>query len=220
MKRKSNSKITTIVVLLIGVIALSIGFSAFTRDLDIIFDTTTVDPGDLPLNVKFTAGQADDGTTTVTPTVSGATGNTATIDNDSATNPLIRNLGANFTNKGQSVTYTFYVYNDSEYIAYLKKATFSNYTGKSTNKVCTPGTNTTASLVTAACNDISLSVQVAGNTLTETKTGGFTTPSIEPTTFSKVIVTIAYNNSTNPIPDGDFSVNFGNVVLSYSSLAG
>ena len=220
MEKERNSKTIAIIALFIGVIGLSVGFAAFTRNLDIKSEAS-INPGNLALNVEFTADNDDNDendTNTVTATVTGATAGDA-----SNANPTISGLKANFTAKGQSVTYTFYVHNASDYVAYLKKAEFKNVTGKSSNIVCTAGVSTTENTVnapegsTAACDDISLTLSIAGEEAFSTTKESFSSPSIEKNEYQQVIVTISYDGN-NPLPDGDFSVEFGDIVLSYSSL--
>ena len=226
MEKERSSKVIAICALLVGVFALSIGFAAFTRNLDIKSEAS-VNPGDLALDVEFTADNDDDpenDTDTVVATVEGATAGDATIDNVSDSTPVISGLKANFTAKGQSVIYTFYVHNASEYVAYLKKADFKKVTGKDSNIVCTAGVSTTASTVnateegkTAACDDISLTLSIAGEDAFSTTKESFSSPSINVDEYQQVVVTISYDGS-NPLPDGDFSVQFGDISLSYSSL--
>lgn len=223
MEKDRSGKVIAIVGLIIGVVALSVGFAAFTQNLT-INSSAQVTPGNLPLNVEFTSSspKATEPVLTVTPTASAnATGTNASIAETSGAYTTINNLSATFTAKGQSVTYDFFVHNASEYIAYLRSVTFNNASGGSTYKLCTPASGTTATTVNnteggAACDDISLSVKVGD----ETYTGSDSTMSGESISvdgYIPVKVTIAYDGS-HPLPDGDFSVTFGSVTLGYSSV--
>lgn len=220
MEKDRGSRVIAVVALLVAVVGLSIGFAAFTRDLNITFSDSNVNvSGDL--DVKFLASDDTEDTTIEIPfnlndaTAAGA----ATIGNDGLT---INGLGATFSNKGQSVEYDFYIYNNSEYDAYLKKVEFLNYTGKQVNKACTALTGTTQGLVDAACEDISLTIAIAGEDVVDTQTSDFTSPMIGKGKTVPVKITINYDGGENSalLPNGDFKINFGGIKLNYSSLVG
>ena len=220
MEKDRGSRVIAIVALCVAIVGLSIGFAAFTRDLNITFSDSNVNvSGDL--DVKFLASSdKEDTTTSITGTLNDATAaSTATIENDGLT---ISNLGATFSDKGQSVEYDFYIYNNSEYDAYLKAVEFLNYTGVETNKVCTALTGTTQSLVDSACSDISLTINIAGEDVLNTKTSNFMSPKITKGETIPVKITIDYNGDENSslLPNGDFKINFGGIKLNYSSLEG
>ena len=212
---KKRQKIITIVVLIVTIIGMSIGFSAFSSTIS-ISSSASVKPSASDFHVKFSSSESAVVTNQVTPNVSGATGEKATIDN-SGTTPKITGLKANFTAPGQSVTYTFYVHNTGDYVAYLKNITFSNVSGKSSHKVCTK-TDTTAtdSLVSAACNAITITAKVGSTTFDKT-TSSITSHSLAANTGKEtVVVTITYATGGSKA-DGDFSVAFGDINLEYRS---
>ena len=220
MEKDRSSKIIAVVALIIGIVGLSVGFAAFTRDLNITFAESNVKlTGDL--DVKFLASSnTGDTNKTVAGSLNGATSAIdATIASDGLT---ISSLGATFSDKGQSVSYDLYIYNNSEYDAYLKKVEFLNYTGSETNKVCTALSGTTQSSVDEACDDISLSITVGGETVMDTKDSNFTVPKITKGDTVPVKITITYNGGEGSalLPNGDFKINFGGIKLSYSSLEG
>ena len=219
MEKERTTKIIAVVALIIGVLGLSIGFAAFTRELNITFNESSVTPSGT-LDVKFTVtNDKEDTSTTITPTLNDAVAaNPATISNGTT----ISGLNATFSDKGQSVEYNFFVYNNSEYDAYLKNVDFLNYTDSNQNKVCTAVSGTSATMVATACNDIVLSIDIAGSTAIITSASSFTTPKIVAGQIVPVKVTIEYKNdeTTSQLPNGDFKIKFGGIKLNYSSLQG
>lgn len=217
MEKERSTKIIAIVALVVSVVGLSVGFAAFSKDLNITFSESSVTPGG-SLDLKFVVSEDDKTGTnkTVTAKLNGATAaNDATIAGDASS---ISGLTATFTDKGQSVDYDFYIYNASEYDAYLRKVTFENYTGQNKNKVCTAIGATNVELVANACDDITLSISVGGENVTSTLEDGFSTPEIEHGKTIPVKITISYAGDSL-LPNGDFKINFGAIKLSYSSLA-
>ena len=220
MEKDRSSKIIAIVALIVGIVGLTVGFAAFTRDLNITFSESNVKvSGDLDVKI-LASSNAGDTSKTVAGTLNGATSALdATISTDGLT---ISNLDATFNDKNQSVEYDFYIYNNSEYDSYLKKVEFLNYSGNSINKVCTAVSGTTQSLVDAACEDISLTIDIGGETVLDTKDANFTVPKITKGQTSAAKIVISYNGGDDSavVPNGDFKINFGGIKLSYSSLVG
>ena len=214
-KKQKNKKIIMIIILVVAVIGLSIGFSAFSTNIS-ISSSADVTPSATDFSVKFSSSESSVVTNQVTPTVSGATGDKATIDN-SGTSPKITGLKAHFTAPGQSVIYTFYVHNTGDYEAFLKAVTFESVSGNSASKVCTKtDSSATDSLVTAACNSISITTQIGSTTYDKT-TSPITNHSLTAKTGKEtVIVTITYASGGSKA-DGDFNVSFGNIKLDYKS---
>lgn len=221
MEKNRSSKIVTLVVLVVAVLALSIGFAAFTQSLD-ISSNAYVNPSDTVLDVIFTSSNpvADPPVYTVEGVASTGASSLSAVINNGGSNPVISNLGATFTDKGQSVTYNFYVYNNSAYVAYLRSVIFNNALGGTSNIVCTSGTDTTESTVNspsgAACDDISVKISVAGDEYT-TSNNSISLKSLDVSSYQSVSVTISYDGIHN-LPDGDFSVSIGDITLGYSSI--
>jgi len=215
MEKSRRSQILAIVALLLAVGGLSLGFAAFTQTLN-IKSSAAVSPDQSSFNVIFTdtAGTGTSVTPTLNPTgVTNFTADMATINNN---NHDITGLKANFTEPGQTVTYTFMAKNSGELLAYLNGVTFNNVTGESSAKICTPGSGTTASLVAAACDDISISVQVGSSTFTASD-GTVANHTLAVAASETVEVTIAYAAGGDRA-DGDFTVAFGDVSLLYGSV--
>ena len=211
MERDRSTKIIAIVALCVAIVGLSVGFAAFSSNLT-INSSAKVTPNASDFDVNFSTSDASelDGTVNGVGTNS-ATAEPATIDNSNA--PTITGLKANFTEPGQTVTYSFYAHNAGKYVAYLNNVTYSNVSGKTATKVCNPGTNTDATMVEAACTGISVSVKVGSNTYTDS----ITNHSLAIDAYEPVVVTIEYASDATRA-DGDFDVAFGDIVLTYDSV--
>lgn len=226
MEKDRRARVVAIAALLVGVVGLSLGFAAFTNTLT-IKSSAAVTVDDSALNVDFSSSSASvvDGNlnpSTLSPATSGPTGATATIDNSAAGAPEVRGLKASFTAPNQSVTYTFYTKNVGALKAYLTNVALNNITGESVAKKCTAKTGTTQSLVDAACNGISLTFTLGSETFDATTArasfGTATAHDLEVNASETVTVVIAYADGAAQA-DGDFDVAFGDIVLSYSSVA-
>lgn len=219
MDKNRSTKIAMIVALLVAVVGLSIGFAAFSNNLTIKSSATvTPDASKFDVNFSSTDKTETDGEVlaTITPTDATITGDKAIIDNSD--NPTITGLKANFTEPGQTVTYSFFAHNAGEYIAYLNTVTFANAQGAETTKVCTAKEGTTQALVDTACKDISITVKVGSETFTGSQ-DTVSNHSLALNAFEPVVVTISYATNTNiNIADGDFDVKFGDITLNYGSV--
>lgn len=228
MRRDKNGKILAIVALCVAIFGLTIGFAAFSNTLT-ISSSATVSPNSTAFNVDFSTD--DDGVTTsaiVPSTTGGATASNATINNgDTSTDPVLQGVSANFSAPGQTVKYDFFAYNSGEYDAYLNSVVFSAVNGSSDAKVCsinpddvTAG-NPTASdaSLTSACSAISIKVVVGDGenarefTASEANVSGITLAKQSATKVS-VILTYAADGAR---ADGNFKVDFGNIVLTFGS---
>ena len=204
MEKQRQTKVITIVALVVAVFGISLGFAAFSNILT-ISSSATVKPDASSFSVLFSSSSTSQLTDPVTATgTNNATGEDATISDTT-----ISGLKANFTAPGQSVTYTFYAHNVGSYIAYLRSINFND--GKS---CAATSSDTTASLVTAACDDISLSVTVGSTSATANTEVSNHSLAID--AYEQVVVTITYA-SNGDRADGPFDVTFGDVELEYSS---
>lgn len=218
MENKRKSQIAIIAVLAVAVVALGVGFAAFSTALTIT-SSATVTPDDDTFQVVFADANhvyEPTGTNTFVPvspvksdnSIAEFTASTAEIDNSGDHSPEITNLSANFTAPGQSVTYTFEVDNIGQYDAYLNSIVFENVSGSNpeAKKICTVTTEGVSAnaqanntYVQEACGLITLSVAVHGSTYTDSQTfTSSTAPTLSKpatgvtTDKSTVVVTIAY----------------------------
>ena len=166
----------------------------------------------------------------------GATTASITASNTAST---ISGVHAYFTEPGQRVTYTFKVSNLGSYRAYLKSVTFMGATteqggtqGSNSSIYCVPGededhivTNLDpANSGTSACAGISYNIQIGDGAQSETMTTYSSNTTVQDSTGlapsngeATVVVTITYANGATRA-DGPFTVNFGDIVVGYSSI--
>ena len=211
-----GSKIVAVIALCVAVVGVTLGFAAFSNSLN-IKPSADVAPDASTFNVDFSSSNSSLSTDPVTPTKSPSSlvATNATISNEG--DPTISGLSATFTAPGQSVTYTFYANNIGEYNAYLNSITFANASSGDSFKVCTPGGGTTASLVTAACEDITVSVKVGSDGEVTSSQASITGHTLAKDAFEPIVVKIEYTAGGDRA-DGDFSVAFGDITLNYGSV--
>ena len=208
------------VPLIIAVIGLSIGFAAFSDTLT-IKSTAMVNPNSSDFRLVFannTNVNNLDTTSPVEPVDDNILGVNATINNTG--NPTLTGLRANFTAPNQSVSYKVYVVNTGKYTAYLTNIDFEPVIGGSF-KYCS-GSQVTASLREAACQDISVSVTVGGTngvggSTYSSGSNEISNKSIAPNGNMEVYVTISYANNGHSV-DGSMIVLFGDIILQYRTL--
>ena len=208
------------VLLLVCICMMSVGFSAFSSELT-ISSNAIVKPDSSAFKVLFSSSGSSFLTNKVNGTVTGdATAGSASIDNTGDV-PTIKDLTATFTGPGQSVKYEFYAYNSGAYNAYLTGIKFNNVDGGSSSKVCTAidSSSVTSSLLTAACNDINVSVDVGATTSVMGSTSEIFGHTLGKGLYEKIVVTISYTDNSN-LADGDFKVEFGDIGLTYSTVEG
>lgn len=225
MEKERGAKSIAIIALLVAVTGLTLGFAAFTRELN-ISSTANVVPEN-GMKVLFSSSNSEQIAGAVSGKVTkgyieGAANNPsadpATIASDAST--TISGLKAKFTKPGQTVTYTFYAHNDGAFDAYLTNITFKQVSGTQELRTCNLATDTTATYGTAACQDITIKVEVGeGSSLIDaddSKTG-ISGHKLAKTAYEKIVVTIDYPTGSD-VSDGDFDVTFGDLTLTYSSI--
>ena len=224
MEKDRRARVVAIAALLVGVVGLSLGFAAFTNTLTIKSSAeVTVDSSAFNVDFSTASNTVTAGTVagTPSPATGGPTAANATIDNSAAASAQITGLKATFTAPGQSVTYNFYTKNAGALKAYLTNVAFATPT-----KTCTAKTGTTQTLVDAACNGISLTLTLGSENFTQsTARAAFATATAhdlekngETGDYEAVQVVIAYA-ANSAQADGDFDVAFGDITLTYSSVA-
>lgn len=215
MRRKNrNSQIITIIVLLVCVLGISVGFAAFSNVLT-VKPGATITPDESTFSVDFSSSSTSLITNPVAPILTPDTlnANSAVIDNSG--DPTITGFKVDFTQPGQTAVYKFYAFNNGEYTAHLTNINFLNVESEDSHKVCKTIYGTLETEVTAACDDITMTVQVGGLTVTDTTTG-ITGRSIAKGASHEIIITIEYKSGSTPTT-GDFSTRFGSIELEYTS---
>lgn len=209
MEKGRSSKVIAIVALCVAVAGLSLGFAAFSSNL-VIKSSATVTPDAANFSVVWdkdsianqVKGTAVPGSPSVTTSTVGEDENASTIGG----------LTATLKAPGDSVTYTFNAKNAGKYIAYLTDVNFI-----APEKTCKAVGTTTQDLVDVACNDISLTLTVDGETITSATDAYTNTIGIGGNT--PVTVTIAYAAVDGQgLADGDFTVAFGDIQFLYESV--
>ncbi len=223
-----NTKIIIIMVLMIGVIGLSIGFSAFSKNLD-INSTATVTPDSSDFKVLFSTDVSTQKNGNV---MGGGRGNNHSkivAGSATLTGTQISGLSAKFTEPNQAVSYIFYARNEGEYDAYLNSINYANVANYSAPIKCTPGQGTSPTLVDATCNGIFVRVWTSdegnffddicedGNVCARNKTlANINNHMLAKNSAEKITVDILYKYDA-AVADGDFTIEVGNITLTYST---
>lgn len=207
MKSERKKRTITLSILLVAVLAISVGFAAYSATLK-INSSMIVNPDDSRFKVLFSS--SDNSLETNAVKASPETmGSDATIDN--TTVPTISNLTAKFTKPGDSVTYTFYVRNEGGYVAHLNSISF-------VGKKCIAEEGTSDALAIRACTSITATISVGDVTTTSTKTD-ITGETLTPAESKQVTVTLSYD-SNGARADGPFMVEFGYISMYYGTISG
>ena len=235
-----NKQGITIAALIVAIVGLSIGFAAFSNTLT-ISSSASVNPSDENFIVQFSKYSDSDATGTLNPITPTA------LTSDYGENGLIpdsnkkklQDLHATFTAPGQSVTYELYVRNTGAYVAYLKELSFANAehaTSGETYKHCYAATTrevngetkgipeseqATQTLVSAACNGISISVSIgtATNITPDSASKSLGNQALAANNGNvKATITISYTG--NDFVDGPMEVEFGDISFNASTNPG
>lgn len=201
MEKSRKAKKSVLIVLLLLVIGLTIGFSAFISELT-ISSSATVKGDSQNFKVAFSESETE------------LTGNTATTSGSATsggnfTGTELTGLKANFTQPGQTATWTVYAYNAGQFDAFLNDVTVGKITGKA-------GEGTTQSYVDEAIKGISVSVNVKNVDYKQT-TSGISNHKLEQGKGEAIAITLTYA-ADSAIADGDFTVNIGDIKLNYESV--
>ena len=218
---KSNGKVIAIVALFVAVVALSIGFAAFTDTLT-INGQATVQKGS---NDTFAANFAYDSTSEEQCTLTGGGAITGTYNAGTSSDNTWTGISVPLTTTNNSVTCTASVVNGSTYDAYLRSISVDG------PLTCTTGTGDNAATnLTAVCNNVSVTVQVGSSSNNLTITNQSTSSTANTSVNQKidanggtatVTVIITYDTSTGhgPVPDGDVTVTLPTISHGYSTVA-
>ena len=201
MEKERKHKKIILTILLIAIIALSLGFAAFTTKLK-IQSSATVSPD--PTNFKVVFSSSATSSVKGAP-IYGGTASGGTFEKDATT---ISGLNASFKAPGETATWTFYSFNDGDYDAFLNKVTVGKIT-------CIPAEGTDAAKVEQASKGISIKVSVGGNEYTVTDEA-INSHALAKGTGEKIIVTLTYAAGSATV-DGDFEVSIGDITLEYNS---
>ena len=121
--RDRKKKTIVLSIMALVAVGLSVGFAAFSSSLT-LSTNVGVNPDASTFSVVFSTKATSEDTSGVVPTKNPTTLSATNGVIENTLTPTISNLGATFTQPGQSVTYKFYAYNKGEYLAYLNSITF------------------------------------------------------------------------------------------------
>ena len=211
MEKERGARIIAIIALVVAVAGLSIGFATYTAQLKITNTSATVGAGSAEdFSIEFSTNQSTIDNTIdnliTNATVVGASAVKSTGASMNGT--TINGLSANFTEPGQSVTYTVYAHNTGKFLAYLRSVTIGS-------KTCTAIGDTTQSLVDDVCSSISITVKVGDEDATATSVNNYSSHSLEKGDNEAIVISMTYGD-TNSAADGDFTVDFGQIDLDYN----
>lgn len=219
MDKNRNGYTLSIIALVIAVIGIAVGYSAFSTALRVEANAT-VTATEENFKVVFSDSNDEVSTNDVIPVKNKETITATNAKINNAGDPTISNLSAVFTEPGQEVSYTFYVHNIGQYNAFLKSIIYQNATDGNSPKICkaiTQENGATNELVQSACEGITLETKVGTDITT---TGGLTDITgkrIERNDKESVTVTIKYAENAERA-DGDFAISFGDITLDYNSF--
>ena len=212
-----KNKGVTIAALIIAIIGLSIGFAAFSNTLT-IRSSASVNPDSSAMNVVWSSSSSSAETDAIVPTLQPNNVASFTSANATITGTDYRtldNVTASFTEPGQTVTYNLFVYNAGQYPAYLTDLTFGSKSCSAITENVELANQATQSLVTQACEGISISVTIGTKTLSSS--GFLDNQALAPNTSVQARVVITYAAGSAYV-DGPMSVTFGDITFTASTV--
>ena len=223
MEKRDGSKVVALVALVVAVVALSVGFAAYTAQLNITNASATLQATD-----AFSTYVHYD--TTVTPKCyytsdSNETELTGTgYSHGTASDHTWANVSVALSTDEtahKSVTCKATVINESAYTAALQSISSNgSYLGcQSVGSGSAAATNETT-----VCNNVSVTVNIGSanasmNKTTAANTTGITGVTIPPTTNNTQEVTMVIAYTGTAVPDGDISITIPTVTFEYQSAA-
>lgn len=233
MKKERRSKILTIVALALTLVALTLGFAAFSTSLS-ISSNATVSPNESDFKITI-YGMKDEAsanqfqetgtftnehlssTTSVPPTPASEamSSTTALIDNSTHT---ISNISVTLVEPATEQPYYFIIKNEGEYDAYLD---LSDYEIEESSYIlinegtCIAGPETTEELMNAACPYVVNIIVVEDSSNTPARTGEKIIE-IPKGDYIRLGFGIGYMETENRV-DGPFTVSFQDIKLDFST---
>lgn len=214
---KNNGKIIAIAALVVAVVALSVGFAAFTDSLT-IDGSATVKAGE---NV-FAANFGYDANTTPSCVYTGGSTTAENTSAGTASDNTWSGISVQLTSEHPSVTCTAKVKNTSDY-----KASLTSISASGALSCSSTGANAatnTATICTGVTEEVQLGSSSNALTINSTSNGAGLTnssPSLEVAKTNgeaTVTVIVAYNTSVGT-PDGDITVTLPTITHAYTTVA-
>ena len=209
---KNSYKVITVLSLVIAVVALAIGFAAYTATLTIENATATATASNsFTPNVQYKQGTltCKRGQTTLS--------NVAGSLNDATHAVTWTGAAVTLTGPGDSITCSATVENLSTFTAHLKSITIA-----SPGLTCAPvASGVTLQNLTGACDSIDLTVTEDTASATADTNGSTNATSVSGVSIAAggedtVSFTIAYP-ANSPVTDGDFTITIPTITFTYST---
>ena len=210
---RNNKKRFLIILIIFFVFSLGIGFATFSSNLSILTDIF-VEPNENDFSVVLTTEQNRLKTTGIVVEKSDESIVTEDAVIDNSRYPTISNLSANLSRPGQSVTFIFYTFNNGEYDAYLTNINYKKLSNNDT-KICTPLSGSDKTSVDNACESISFSMTVNGDTYNDSTE--LSEHVLRKGTSEEITITVEYDEN-GPVTSDGFSVDFSDIELIYGSV--
>ena len=228
MRKQQKQKVMAIVALCISILGLTLGFAAFSNTLT-ISSSATVSPDDADFDINVYGVEStvarDDiyneevytSTTTSSPwTENDGKEKTPIKIIDNGKSITISDISVGLVEPGDSVTYNFLIKNEGEYDAYIDTSLFDRYFSGD-NIGCTPGDGATPELVENACKWIVASHMFMNYQGNHIESGEVY--KLAKGDYILLDILIFYvKNQPYSRADGEFSVEFPDVTLEFSSV--
>lgn len=216
MKKDGSVKVISILALVVCILGLSVGFAAYSSTVNIEL-SPTVKPDKSTFKVEFSSKDSasiNNVSNEINPVV-----NSSEVKANSilASGNNISGLSAEFTEPGQSATYTFYAYNGGEYDAFLNSIAFSNASDSNSIRRCVSSTGILDSSVQRACQGISVSIKVGKEAFTKSSLANISNHLLPVNSAEQITVVIQYEKGSFET-NKPFTVYFGDITLAYSSV--
>lgn len=197
MEKDRGFRVVTVIALIVAIVGLTIGYSAYTTTLK-INGSAHVNPAEWKVLFKYTDGQS-----AVTATrVGKVLAEDVTVPTLTAT--AISGFYVTLRAPGDSVTFDFQVANDGELDAKLTTYTMGSLTCKPAN-----GSTATQAEATAICNDLSYTLTLAN-----------ATPAVNDEllkeTSKAAKLKLEWNTNSTATAAGDIDVTVGETTLIYT----
>ncbi len=209
MEHDRRIKVVAIIALVVAVLGLSVGFSAYSKALNIQNVQATVQGNPANFDVEFStvSDSVSSGTVEGKFYMTGSTVAKAGVATLNGT--TISGLTYTYSGSGDYVIYyEFYAYNNGSIPAYLTGITYGDTT-------CIPGSGTSNELVQAECNRFTHYVTIdKKNYKSNTKITD--SVKLNPGESQNIWVMVGFSGEPVKV-DGDFIVKYGDITLNYSS---
>jgi len=222
IKSRKYSIIFTLALFIVA--CVSIGFASFSNTLT-ISSSVIVTPDEDSFKVEFSSSETEVLTDPIVATGSSDVIRTDAIITNGST-PTLSNINVTFPSDGKNVLYRLYAHNTGQYDAYLTDIIFNNVPGHDSPTKCTALEGTNQETVDAICDRIYIRIVAIGvdsngnsTTVNVSETTKLTNHILKKGTSGAVRMMVTYSVASDSLlADGDFTVEFGDISLVYSTV--